>query len=92
VTNRRKKQSLIEKGGEKEEMEKEWQWLLVTILTQAMLFYKAVTTKNPVTEIISIVLIAALSPSLAHFFLRVGKGGIEFVKERLAALSLRRQT
>jgi hypothetical protein len=76
----------------KRKMKKEWQWILVTILTQAMLFYKAVTTKNPVTEIICVVLIAALSPSLAHFFLRVGKGGIEFVKEKLAALSLKSKT
>jgi hypothetical protein len=57
-----------------------------------MLFYKAVTTKNTLTEIICVVLIAALSPSLAQFMLKVGKGGFEFMKSRLAALSIRDKT
>jgi hypothetical protein len=57
-----------------------------------MLFYKAVTTKNTMTEIICVVLIAALSPSLAHFMLKFGKEGFEFMKNKLAALSIRDKT
>ncbi|MDT7878470.1 MAG: hypothetical protein RQ862_07930 [Candidatus Caldarchaeales archaeon] len=69
-----------------------WQQTALTIVTQLMLFYKAVTTKNTVTEIICVVLIAALSPSLAHFMLKFGKEGFEFMKSKLAALSTRDKT
>ncbi len=64
-----------------------WQQTVLTIIAQIMLFYKAVTTKNTITEIICVVLIAALSPTLAHFMLKVGKEGFEFMKKRVAALS-----
>jgi hypothetical protein len=69
-----------------------WQQTALTIVTQLMLFYKAVTTKNVVTEIICVVLIAALSPTIAQFVLKVGKEGFEFMKNRLAALSIRDKT
>lgn len=69
-----------------------WQQTVLIIVTQLMLFYKAVTTKNTLTEIICVVLIAALSPTLAQFMLRVGKEGFEFMKNRLAALSIRDKT
>jgi hypothetical protein len=69
-----------------------WQQIVLTIVTQIMLFYKAVTTKNTFTEIICVVLIAALSPSLAHFILKFGKEGFEFMKNKMAALSIRNKT
>jgi hypothetical protein len=51
-----------------------------------MLFYKAITTKNVITEVVCVVLIAALTPALTHFMLRFGKEGFEFIKKRIAAL------
>lgn len=69
-----------------------WQQTVLTIVTQLMLFYKAVTTKNTITEVICVVLIAALSPSLAQFILKFGREGFEFMKNRLAALSIRDKT
>jgi len=69
-----------------------WQQTALTLVAQIMLFYKAVTTKNAVTEIICVILIAALSPTVAQFMLKVGKEGFEFMKNRLAALSIRDKT
>jgi len=59
---------------------------ILTVIAQIMLFYKAITTKNVITEVVCVVLIAALTPALTHFMLRFGKEGFEFIKKRIAAL------
>lgn len=61
-----------------------WLSFFLTLVSQWMIFYKAITTKYFWTELVCVVLLAAMTPAFTQLVIRLGRGGFEFVKKRLS--------